>query len=523
MLPSPHFDASEALVDGANSIGSTDVVRISVVNLDDAAIVNAEVFLGSAIEGTMLGTTDGDGHLETHEIDVRESFTVYGRGEGYTEASVGVPAHHDVVRLVLPWGATIRGHVRTRDGSAAGKELFVMACGSGGSILDEHDIMRAIGKQTQADNCVARTDDTGAFRLSGLKPSASYNLLAAGNGFVTSRSLQRVKPSDDDVTLTVGAVYGCVIKYCEKGKTPIRTAPELMGPSPPIQIAPGRGASVLGTRTVQTMLSLAWIRGSCDLAPIERPILIVADTVADVYGPVSVAVRVSGYESTRAEVGFPRLVGALSTYEFELSPRARGFGEMDVEILGIADDDSHRPDDVLGYVQLVAETGEYMVSIARRDAPIRRISGIPFGNYRVSFSTPPGVVVGARQEVEIASEPVKFCASLQEVGSVECQILTSDGATWPGRAHVEVFPIIGGATEKLQSGIVTPINTTEFKPGPYLFKGLPAGYYNVVVTILRDRKDQKVRNGPPETEVLTDQVFVSPDYRVVSTVHVSDE
>jgi len=384
----------------------------------------------------------------------------------------------------------ISGVVRLVSGELAGPGIHVAAWPTD-EAPSETDVRGAmevpVGSVTSNPRpplVFAQTDESSAFRISGLIAGQIYTVCAAARGMYTPNDGMpwKVMPGTTDLAVAVARVYGVrVLVRGEDGELPLSN-PALWSrgitvPPPPQQLL----------SITSPLIPLIGLDGVESLPRGRDDVVLLCLVGADEPGPLSVGGRVAGYESFHRDVPLTPVSAGLPTVEIRLRRICEAFARVTIEVLGAGPrlEPSAAPTggrSSHAWVELTPidqrKSMGFELTLDRMPWQGVTFDNIPVGRYFVRLWTPHRFLSvpfedQPMREVEILPGDNLLSFDVGTVGAIELLPRRADGRPLLGPVNVEL------GSESWGRGIQ---QSASFNQPPYVLEGLPVGRYRVSIT-----------------------------------------
>lgn len=395
---------------------------------DGAAIAEAEVFVAHGDAFALAGRTGADGTSSLASAGLGGAELVVRHADFETaRLTVAAEAPRELVVTLGP-GCALRGIVSVQGTGVPVEGVHVLATRRK-RVPSCRDLETPGVDNLRIDQAVS--DAFGRFEIRGLAPGATWNLHAAGAGFIGAE-VADLRCGAADVELAVLPLYGVRVAFSGPDGETIAVDPDVMQEyGMTVEVMDG---SVIDMNGRSVEVALAGATGDCAGLRRENGVFLYATRDEREYvGRIGATFEVPGYERVKALLHAPRVTNGIATQTIALTPVDRERGSLSIEFEHVAGRDPARPaaGGASAYVRLVEAPGR-TISLLLRDGLYARIfTGVPHGEYQAQLVTAGGIFrlpVGTDGiPVTISDSPAKVCFDLAQSGGLHVEILDPDG------------------------------------------------------------------------------------------------
>lgn len=377
-----------------------------------------------------------------------------------------------VILVVLRRAVRITGIVETRGGALPETGLLVHAIPvAHTSVLERTGgarelLLRSLRAEVGAD---------GRFEFTDLDPTAEYDLLAGGAGFLGAEPVRWTNEVVGDVHLVVDRVVGLLVHVRDVAGEPLSTAGDFNGQVQALLPRALREAAL--TPCAAALAGLAGVEAPEPGAvrPEDELLLFVDPTGGALpVGPIEFRARFPGYEEIRETVWLEAAFPRLAEVWLAATPTFDGLGKLSVEFTGLAPGTRSAP--TMVSLALLPISGgdvlERFFGIPEGDSFTLRLDAVPCGVYELRTVALHGQFVFPQAGVQRVTVSPGESSSVQidasHCGRVRLRLTSPDGSTFDGGVSVEVSPAQGNRSQA---------STLVFEGPPYGIPLLPEGIY----------------------------------------------
>ncbi len=476
----PAPTAGPAAAQGGRAVRVRDVAGLPVAG--------AEVHLVPDEPGrARTGSTDAEGLWRFSADDLPADLVV--RHPSFATRLVRTTrADPEVILVVLRRAVRITGTVEARRAALPAVGLVVHA------IPDTHtSVLDRPGRTAEILRRAPRGEvgGDGRFEITDLDPTAAYDLLAGGAGFLSASPFRWTIEHVGDVHLVVDRVVGILVHVRDSQGEPIRTCGSFHW----------QGGAFL-PRFLREARVTPCAGAMADLAGVDVPepgsvrpedeLLLFVDQGGNPLpiGPVEFRANFPGYEEVRESVWLEAAFPELSQVWLAATPLFDGLGELSVEFAGLGTGTPSPP--TMVSLSLLPISGgpvlERFFGVPGRDSFSLRLEAVPSGVYELRTTAFHGQFLYPEVGVERVAISPDGAAAVRIDGSrcgrVRLRLIRPDGSAYDGEVSVEVSPAQGN---RAQAG------TLVFDGPPYGIPLLPAGIYRFDLLRPEAARDEAVQ------------------------------
>jgi hypothetical protein len=330
----------------------------------------------------------------------------------------------------------------------------------------------------------AHTDADGRFELTGLDPEARYLLRGGGSGWVLRDDGEARVLAGTHAVRTADPLWAAAVELLDTDGRPaaVSLALEPQG---------AERAEFLGTRLETWPLETSAVRwnglGAAReaLPPHVRLFAFTGGDPDAEVAPFVYQALFPGYEAASRRVDAVR-VGRrpLRREALTLSPRATGFGQLELMHLGTAGELRPLPE---GELVMFDDSQVFRLHVRETESGSATLGPIPFGRYGYQFKAADGTVQSREQadgqqlQVLVGREPALARVDLGPVGSVELRVRTPDDRPFWGSLTVLIGEPSGVWFDSDNTLTWSGVQRVHFPAPPYRLDPVPVGTFRFVL------------------------------------------